>query len=136
LLSVGAVGLAICLAFWMWHSDAEPTVFQRTLTDVVLDWKCETGHAFRMQGHAGLATCPSCERSATPVAVYHCEQHGPIELAVRFAMKPDGTASLSEVRRPGNEWMPPESGLHCPVCGAALIRAQRDPLAEFTRPIP
>jgi len=129
----GGAGLALFLSYWMWQSAAIPEGVQRTLTDVILDWRCEAGHAFRIQGQSGPATCPTCRRSATPVGVYYCEQHGPIEAAVKFAEQPDGKLVLSEIRLPAGEWLPAATGLVCPKCGAELVRAQRDPLLESSR---
>ena len=133
LLIAAGVAVTVFFAFRIWQSDDVPDAFQRSLVDIVLDWRCEDGHFFQLQGQLGPVTCPECGRLADPIATYVCTEHGPVEIAGHFATAPDGTFYLSKVRYRGGDWLPPETTLTCPKCNRELRRSARDPLAALKR---
>lgn len=130
LILAGAVALTVFVAFRLWQSEAVPNPVQRSLMDIVLEWRCEVGHTFLAQGQLDRQSCPECGRLSYPLARFHCTEHGEVEVAANFTAHEAGPPELSQLRVQGKEWISAHEDLPCPRCGKPLVRAPRDPLAE------
>ena len=124
----------VLLAVWrLWQTEEVIVPKQRRLVDIDVVWKCEVGHSFRAAGQVGSKACWTCDRPAFPVTQYACRFHGPYVVAVRFEAGEDGVARITEMRRPGFEWVSIEEGLKCPLCGRRLVYKPRDPTEGANR---
>lgn len=134
-ISLASVALAAVVFFLIWRfwEEEEPApIFRRGLPDVVLDWKCESGHTFKARGQVAPRACPTCRRPAFPVGTYHCPKHGAFELTIRYADE-DGVARPVEYRIAGGKWIPVSDGARCPRCSTPLERRPKDPFARKRR---
>ncbi len=118
---------AVAFAAWRWWSPA-PTVpvYQRTINDVDLNWKCEAGHSFAAPGQVTDRLCASCDRPAFVVKQYECPQHGATEVAVRFTSDAEGVSRVSQFRVNQGTWYP--APVRCPRCDKRMDPKQTDPL--------
>ena len=138
-LLVASLAAILLFTGWrIWREDRTVIPPQRTLGDVQLRWKCESGHAFFERGQSDPRACPTCGRPAYPVDTYECAKHGAFEVSVRFANDPDGRAEVSELRLEAaagvkGEWVFASDGLRCPKCGLPLHRQPADPLRGLGR---
>jgi hypothetical protein len=125
---------AVAFAAWCWWQPA-PTVpvYQRTINDVELNWKCEAGHSFTASGQVADRPCAMCDQPAYAVTSYECRQHGMTEVAVRFTEDPDGAPRVSQFRVNQGVWFPATDPVRCPQCDAPMIRKQADPLDATIR---
>jgi hypothetical protein len=120
---------AVAFAVWRWWRPA-PTVpvYQRTINDVELNWKCDAGHSFIAPGQVADRPCAMCDKPAYALASYECKQHGLFEVAVRFAAGPDGASRMSQFRVHQGAWSSAGDPVPCPHCGEPMLRKQVDPL--------
>ncbi len=120
---------AVAFAAWCWWQPA-PTVpvYQRTINDVELSWKCEAGHSFTATGQVADRPCAMCDQPAYIVTQYECPQHSTIEVAVRFISDADGTPRVSQFRVNKGTWFPATDPVPCPHCGVPMHRKLTDPL--------
>lgn len=125
---------AVAFAAWRWWQPA-PTVavYQRTLSDVEMSWRCEAGHSFTASGQVADRPCAMCDQPAYPVIGYECKQHGPVEVAVRFTSGPDGAPRMSQLRVNHGAWFPASDPVRCPQCGAPMVPKPADPLDALNR---
>jgi hypothetical protein len=127
-LLVTLLTAAILFAVWQfWQDEEPPPVYQRGLSDVYLDWKCEAGHIFRMRGQAEPRTCTICGRRAYPIIRFTCPQHGDMEVSVRYAIDENRVAHPSAFRVDSGTWVPADEPLRCPRCNRVLIPKPKDP---------
>jgi len=124
---------AVAFAAWRWWRPA-PTVpiYQRTIKDVELSWKCEAGHSFTAPGQVADRLCATCDQPAYAVTSYECERHGVIEVAVRFASG-DDVPRVSQLRVGRGIWFPATDAVRCPHCDAPMVRKQTNPLDTLGR---
>lgn len=133
LVVTGAAALLFVVSWRLWTNEDHPAAYRRQLRDVEIDWRCANGHAFRAAGGVDAATCPTCKASATPVAVYVCEVHGPFEVAARFGLNADGREVVTQRRVPGKDWVDANLPPACPKCGKVMTRPKVDPLAGMKK---
>lgn len=133
-LAVAAAAAVVLLAVWrLWQTEEVIVPQQRQFRDIDVVWKCEVGHSFKAAGQIGSKACWTCDRPAFPVTYYACRIHGPYEIAARFAAGEGGVARISELRRPGLEWVSIEEGVNCPRCKRRLVHKTRDPAENASR---
>lgn len=138
-LLVASLAAIMLFAGWrIWREDRVVPPPQRSLVDVQLRWKCESGHTFYDKGQSAPRVCTTCGRPAYPMDTYECEKHGSFDVSVRFAEGPDDRPHVSELRletSPGakGEWVFASDGLRCPKCGLPLHRQPFDPLRGLGR---
>jgi len=127
-----ALATAATLFFvWrFWRDEEPPATYQRGLTDVFLDWRCEAGHSFRMLGQVEPRLCPTCGKRAYPVVRFQCPVHGPFEVAVRYSVNEERVAHPSQFRVGAGEWVTGEAPLTCPRCQRPLGRVRKDPFED------
>ncbi|UCE61377.1 MAG: hypothetical protein JSU63_06440 [Phycisphaerales bacterium] len=133
LLAVAIPAGVLFLAWRFWQEDEALVINTRAITDVVVDWKCDSGHGFVAKGQSEPKRCPTCGRPAYPVGVYHCPVHGSFEVTVRYEKTEDGGSRPSHYRVGGREWVRVEKGVRCPRCKKELQRRPRDPFAPEER---
>ncbi len=125
---------AVAFAVWRWWRPA-PTVpvYQRTINDIEMSWKCEGGHTFSARGQVADRQCAMCDQPAFVVAAFECSKHGMTEVAARFTYGPDGAPRVSQFRVNQGNWFPAADPVPCPYCGVPMVRKQTDPLDAITR---
>jgi len=124
---------AVAFAAWRWWQPAPiDLVYQRTINDVELNWKCEAGHYFTASGQVADRPCAMCDQPAFPITFYECTQHGTTEVAVRFEAGPDGVPRRSQFRLKGS-WFPATDPVPCPHCNVPMVRKPTDPLDAISR---
>lgn len=125
---------AVAFAAWRWWRPA-PTVsvYQRTIHDVELNWRCEAGHSFIAPGQVADRPCAMCDQPAYAVTSYECANHGVVEVAVRFTFDADGATRVSKLRVGRGSWFPATDPVRCPYCDAPMIRKQTDPTDVVSR---
>lgn len=126
-LVVGSAAIILLLVWRFWQGEAIEPAYQRRLSEIRLDWRCDAGHEFRAAGQVGTHPCTKCEAPAYPVDTYECKVHGPRKVAVKLKLHADGLPHPSEFRVVGERWEPAEGGAHCPRCGRMLSRVRKDP---------
>ncbi|MEK7731297.1 MAG: hypothetical protein AAB363_05520 [Planctomycetota bacterium] len=125
---------AVAFAAWRWWRPA-PTVpvYQRTINDVELSWKCEAGHSFTASGQVADRPCAMCDQPAYAMTPYECPQHGRTEVAVRFTSGADGAPRVSQFRVNQGTWFPATDPVRCPHCDVPMLRKLTDPLDAISR---
>jgi hypothetical protein len=130
LLIVVVPAVLLFVAWRFWRKDEQVPAFARGLPDVVLDWKCATGHAFKARGQVEPRKCPTCKRTAYAVGTYQCPVHGEFELSIRYAEDATGVARPWKYRIRKRKWVPAANGAHCPKCERKLERKVKDPFSR------
>ncbi len=123
-------GSVIVLLPFVWHALQRaplPSVAERTLENVVLQWKCDAGHTFEAPGHVDPVFCKTCNNNAYPVTGYACPRHGRFQVQVKFERADDGSLRTAAVRLMGRDWASEAEGVRCPRCERRLKYEQRDP---------
>lgn len=131
MISLGIAAGAAILVFAVvriWQSGEKVPIYERSMRDYEMDWRCEGGHFFTSTGQTNARPCWMCDRKAYPVALYKCPLHGSIEVAFQFKQDIDGVIKPVKVRVDGGEWLSAEVGLKCLHCRRDLTREQIDPL--------
>jgi len=125
---------AVAFAAWCWWRPApEVPFYQRTINDVILNWKCEAGHYFSASGQVAERLCASCDQPAFVVTPYECPQHGMTDVAVRFTTGDDGVSRVSQFRVNRGNWFPAADPVPCPHCHVPMVRKLADPLDAISR---
>ena len=132
-IAVAAVSLFLVFLLLRWQADSAVVPYKRILTDVRVEYKCETGHSWKAMGQVEPPTCADCGKPAYVVGSFVCQEHGTFEVAVLYVYGPDGRPHRSELRLTGKDWVPYEQGVVCPRCGLRLLRQREDPLRELGR---
>jgi len=132
LIATGASAVVLLVAWRTWRPEPTITPVQRTLSDVELTWRCESGHTFKAYGQLNPIACLTCRQTSYPLAIYECRTHGDIEVVVQLRqVNHGGSTSPSFYRFWGHtEWIRAGDELKCPKCEAQLSRKQVDPLAH------
>ncbi len=131
---ITAAAAVFLLAVWrFWRIEEAAAPHMRDVNETRLKWRCEAGHHFFELGRAEPRACPRCGKPAYPVGIWTCPEHGEFEVAVRFGPEPDGRARVSAYLIPGQDWTPASAGLHCPKCGAELVRKPDDPYSDMPK---
>ncbi len=135
MLSVIIAASVVFLVLRSFGAEEPPQAHQRTLLDVTLLWRCESGHTFMEPGVAHPRTCPFCLGPAHAVAEgFFCTSHGAQVVTVKFAADENGELVMSEWRVGGQAWQPADQALTCPRCGRVLVRKPKDPFEGVVRP--
>ena len=133
----GSAALLLIIFRVLVRTDDRPKPFERTITDVELVWRCDTGHEFHAAGQVEARACWTCGRSAYPVTRYECPVHGEFEVSVKFKQSQAGVAEPSELRLAPRDWVPADKPLECPRCRRAMTRVPTDSrLPTVREPIP
>ncbi len=131
LVSAFAAAAVLFAAWRIWRKDEVVAAYERTLADVILDYRCEGEHAFKALGQPGAMSCPTCGRSAYAVTRYECSMHGPFDVAVRFGVDESGRASVTKLRMPQERWVDVKEGLTCPRCTRSLAPILEEDLSKL-----
>ncbi len=133
-LLIAASAAAVAFMAWrVWRQETPVVSGGRTLSDVLLNYRCGRGDSFRDKGRVEPIPCLICGRPAHPVAVYSCSQHGDFEVLVQFDTDSLGEAYVAKLRVwPSGEWHDAESGAACPRCGELMTRKPTESL-DFNR---
>lgn len=126
---------AIAFFAWRWWRPAagRVAVYQRTISDIEMSWKCEVGHSFIAPGQVADRLCATCNQPAYVVAAYECARHGVFEVSVRYTTGDDGFPRISQRRVGHGNWVPAKDPVSCPHCQAPMVRKQTDPLDTLNR---
>lgn len=134
LIAAAAAALLIPILWRIERKEEVVPPAQRTLADLEMQWRCETGHTFQASGHAfneeGMTqpkACWTCGRPAYPVYPFYCPVHGAVEVAVMFTRDASGREQAARWRLPGRSWVKSMSDLRCRLCERPLEH-RRDPL--------
>ena len=126
-LTLFGVGVAVLALLFLWRvvqpSEA-PGPRVRTVRDVTLTYRCESGHVWEAFGQVGPRTCQTCASPAFAVGTYRCREHGVFSVDARFIERPDGTIRPSRFRLSGGDWTPAKEGVYCPRCDRRLERVR------------
>ncbi len=131
LVSAFAAAAVLFAAWRIWRTDEVVVSYERTLADVVLDYRCEAEHAFKALGQPEAMSCPTCGRPAYPLTRYECRMHGTFEVAVRFGLDELGRTSVSKLRLAGERGVDEKDGLTCPRCQRRLAPKREEDLSEL-----
>jgi len=132
-LITAAVAVLTIVVWLSTRKTVEPPAVQRTLQEVMLDWRCDNGHTLTYPGKIGPRHCEKCGGEMWPVATWSCENHHSYKVAVRLEIGPDGRPGPKEFRLGRRDWVPAGTVLTCPRCGQPLIQRVRDPYAGLPR---
>ena len=136
MISLGIAAGAAILVFAViriWQSGEKVPIYERSMRDYEMDWRCEGGHFFTSTGQTNSRPCWMCDRKAYPVSLYKCPIHGTIEVAFQFMRDSNGVFKPAKVRVDGGEWLSAEVGLKCLLCRRDLRREQIDPLENASQ---
>jgi len=136
-LAAAAASAALLLVLWQaFQTEEIPPPRLRSVKDVQVQWRCDSGHTLHALGDVTPQPCWQCGKDSHPTAKYRCPVHGTYDVAFQFRQHPDGRVIPVEVRTPDGDWEPFEGGPHCSRCRREMTRETEDPLKRSgSRPV-
>ena len=120
-----AIAASILLAWRYWHVQPAVVAVQRDISDVRVSWRCPDDHRFTALGATVSRICRRCNQPAHVALEYLCQEHGGIEVLLRYERMPDGLAKPASYSTDGSTWGPMDNAPLCPLCTKPLSRVRK-----------